>query len=65
MKHIALSWKKAIRIDEGEQVDFTYNGLPMYAVRNPYGDYVTPNGTRFEINFYAPCKEFMEVRFRR
>lgn len=65
MKHITLSWKKAIRIDMGEQVDFDYNGLPMYAVKNPYGDYTTPNGTKFEINFYAPTEYTMEVKFRK
>lgn len=66
MNHnIKLTQKQAELIDKGVQIDLTYYGLPMYAVAQEWGEYETPNGTKFELNFYAPWKGILGVSFEK
>ena len=54
MKNLKLTKKQFAQIEAGEQIEITLGGFPAYAVADNGGDFVTPNGTIFDINFYAP-----------
>lgn len=54
MKNLKLTKKQFAEIESGETIELTLGGFPAYAVATCIGDFVTPNGTIFEVNFYAP-----------
>lgn len=61
MKNLHLTKTQFARIEAGEQIEFLLGGFPAYAVANEYGDFVTPNGYCFEVNFYAPNCETLLI----
>ena len=64
MKEIYLSKAEFDQIDAGIQIDFYRFGFSFYAVAGEYGDWVTPNGTRFSVNLYAPTNYDLTIRSR-
>ena len=64
MKSITLSKAEFAEIDNGYQLDFERFGFPMFAVPDEYGDYETPNGTKFRVEFYTPNEYILEVKSR-
>lgn len=44
-------------------VEFQLYGFPAFAVKSEYGEYQTPNGTRFDICFYNPNPYTLKVEF--
>ena len=54
MKNLRLSKTEIRLIEEGVQVDVFLGGFPAYCIKNDYGEFHTPDGVRFEVNFYAP-----------
>lgn len=54
MKNLRLTKAQFKLIEEGVQIDILLGGFPAYCIKNDYGDFHTPTGTRFEVNFYAP-----------
>ena len=64
MKSITLNKMEQRLIDNGEQIEFERFGFPMFAVKDEYGEFQTPNGTRFMIGFYNPTDIDMEVKYR-
>ena len=54
MKNLHLTKNQFKLIEEGVQVDVLLGGFPAYCIINEYGDFHTPSGVRFEVNFYAP-----------
>lgn len=59
--NLHLTKDQFARIEAGEQIDFLLGGFPAYAVACSYGDFATPNGYRFEVNFYAPNCETLTI----
>ena len=54
MKNLRLTKKQFKQIEEGVQIDIILGGFEAYCVKDDYGDFHTPSGVRFEVNFYAP-----------
>ena len=54
MKNVRITKKQFALIEAGETVELTIGGFPAYASLDQCGEFVTPNGYLFEINFYAP-----------
>lgn len=54
MKNLRLTKKQFKKIEEGEQIVILIGGFEGYCVKDEYGDFHTPSGVRFAINFYAP-----------
>lgn len=55
MKNLRLSKAEFRQIEEGVQIDVLLGGFPAYCVKNEYGEFHTPSGVRFDVNFYALC----------
>lgn len=54
MKNLRLTKKQFKQIEECYQLIITLGGFPAYCIRDAYGDFRTPSGVRFSVNFYAP-----------
>lgn len=64
MQAITLNKKQQHQIDEGIQIEFTRYGFTFFAVKDEYGDFKTPNGTRFMIGIFNPTDYDLEVNYR-
>ena len=53
MKNIKLSKLQFEQIEAGIQIDIEIGGFLAYCIQNDYGDFETPNGVGFDVNFYA------------
>ena len=54
MKNLHLTKTELKQIEEGIQVETFLGGFPVYCVKYEYGEFHTPNGIRFEVNFFMP-----------
>ena len=64
MNSITLSRQQIADIEAGRQIDLPRFGLLFYAVADEYGEYQTPNGTRFSVGMYSLNPDWLEVKFR-
>lgn len=61
MKNLRLTKAELLMIEQGIQIDVMLGGFPAYCIKNDYGDFRTPSGVRFEVNFYAPCNLTLKI----
>lgn len=61
MKNLRLTKCEIKQIEEGVQIDITLGGFPGYCVKDDYGEFHTPNGVRFSVNFYAPTHYDLKI----
>ena len=66
MKYIKLNKSLIRQLEEAnddECIEFTLAGFPAFLCKNEFGEYETPNGTRFYIGFYNPNTDILKVTF--
>ena len=66
MKHIKLSKAIMNAIDNPEtdfDIEIELGGFPAFIAKDEFGDFKTPNGTRFMIGFYNPNEYTLKVNF--